>query len=130
MSFTDSSVATLTQPTSPFFNVVVKLSSIDCSAASLSSLTYSVSDTIDIHVPACLITPSSLSYYTTATLTSNGRTQAPKGFETVRKNPDNSYKISLFSNDLLIAGNVYQFKLNFDDPGAQVNQPKFPEFIV
>ena len=107
MSFADSSFPTLTQPTSPFFNVVVKLSSIDCSAASLSSLTYSVSDKIDIHVPACLITPSSLSYYTTATLTSNGGTQAPRGFATVIKNSENSYKISLFSKDPLIDGKEY-----------------------
>ena len=107
LSFFDYSGASLNQPTSPSFNVVVKLPSVDCSAASLSSLTYSVSDKIDINVPACLITPSSLSYYTTATLTSNGGTQAPRGFATVIKNPDNSYKISLFSKDPLIDGKEY-----------------------
>ena len=61
LSFSDSSGAIVNQPTSPFFNVVVKLPSVDCSAASLSNLTYSISDTIVIHVPACIITPSSLS---------------------------------------------------------------------
>jgi hypothetical protein len=61
LSFFDSSGASFTQLTSPSFYVVVKLPSVDCSVSGLSNLNYSVTDTIDIHVPACIITPYSLS---------------------------------------------------------------------
>ena len=96
----------------------------------MNEFIYYISDLTEINLPVCLVIPKSLPDLTKATLTSIGATPPIAEFANISKNSDNSYKISLFSNDLLIAGNVYQFKLNFDDPGAQVNQPKFPEFIV
>ena len=84
----------------------------------MNNLIYFVSDRTEIKIPACLIKPSNLSDLTKATLTSNGTTKAPEGFATISKNADNSYKISMFSNDSLFDGKEYSFQLAFEDPSG------------
>ena len=115
MSFTDSSVASVIQPASSSFNVAVLLKSADCFSSNVSNLSYFISDSTEISVPACIMNPSNLPYSAIVTLNSIGTTSPPAGFATLAQNPDNSYKITISSNDVSIDGQTYTFLLSFSD---------------
>ena len=113
LGFTDSSsVLTVTQPSSPSFEVSVKcVKTVNCSNSnpSSSSLNYFVSNsTTKITFAACVITPSICADIMTPSLTSTGGSP-PARFTSVVKKPDNSYEVNFYSNDSNIMGQSFTY---------------------
>ena len=92
------------------FNVLFKCTqTVDCSASVQSSLSYFISETTELTIPGCTITPAFCLNTTTGTVTSTGASTPAGGFATLTKNANNSFKITMFSNDSLTTGRTYQF---------------------
>lgn len=115
-------------------NVEVKCTkSVDCSASTQNNLSYFISETTELTVPACLITPGMCANTTLGTLTSIGATTAPSNFATIMKNANDSFKIVLSSSDVSITGQSYTLQLGFSDSSilsTSLTLPNSISFIV
>ncbi len=83
--------------------------SVNCSSSILSSLTYFITDTTELTIPTCEVSPSFCRNEIVGTLTSIETTSPPEGFSLLTKNPNNSYKIKINSNDVSLDGKTYKF---------------------
>ena len=113
LGFTNpSSALTVTQPSSPSFDVSVKCAkTVNCSNSnpSSSSLTYFVSNsTTKITFAACVITPQICADIMTPSLTSTGGSP-PATFTSVVKKLDNSYEVNFYSNDSNIMEQTFTY---------------------
>ena len=122
MVYADSSAITITQPANPSFEVTVHCAtSYDCSASITNSSTgYFVTDTTTVAVPVCKPTPSNCPNEMTATLVTQSGTPAAD-FATITKNNDNSWSVTLVSNDPTIEDHVYGFRVEFADTSGNSN---------
>ena len=78
MNFSDSSVSSVTQPTTSSFNILVKCTkTVDCSASSQTDITYFLTEEKKILIPACLIIPSVCKNLTTCNLTAKNVSTKP-----------------------------------------------------
>ena len=115
-------------------NVTVKCTkSVNCSASIQSNLNYFISETTELTIPACVVTPGICANTIVGTLTSTGATAAPGGFATMTKNADGSFKIVLTSNDVSKTGQSYTLTLGFSDPSiasASLSLPSALSFNV
>ena len=136
LGFTDTSVilASVTQPTTPAFNILVKCTrSVDCSLSVQSDVDYYITDTTPLTIPACTLIPNICPNTSSGTLTSTGATVPDASFSAFTKNTDNSFTITLASTDVLINGLTYSFSLGFTESSvtlADVTQPVTPTFNV
>ena len=104
LEFTDDSVASVTQSSTPIVKIQVKCTrSVDCSGLSSNSLTYFITETTTINVP-CTKTPSICLSTTIGTLVSTGATTPPPSFYVMSRNADNSFTATFNSSDPLLTG--------------------------
>jgi hypothetical protein len=81
--------------------IVIFEKSVDCSALSLSSLTYFLGETTTLTLPACTVTPNFCPDNTTGTLIAMD-TETPFNFAKLLKNQNNTFSILITSNDFSI----------------------------
>ena len=100
---------------------------MNCSASNQVNYDYTLIQTITLTIPACVGDLGK----TTGTLTPIGTPAPPSGFAVLSKNTDGSWKITIKSSDLTIAGRVFPYQLVFSDSsGAIVTQPTSPYFAI
>ena len=115
LGFTDSSsVLTVTQPSSPSFEVSFKcVKTVNCSNSNPSSslLNYFISNlTTKITFAACVINPLICADTMTPSLIPTGGSPPTTLTSVVKKPaPDNSYELTFYSNDPNISGQAYTY---------------------
>ena len=73
---------------------------MNCSGSTLANQTYFITETTLLTVNACVVTPSICTSTTEGTFTSIGANIPPLGFAALTKKTDNSFLITIFSDDL------------------------------
>ena len=104
LAFTDTSVNTLTQPSTPKVNILVKCTkSVECSGLSSNSLTYFITETTSVNI-TCIKTPSICPSTTVLQLTSTGTTAPPVEFYAFSRDADNKFTVTFNSSNPQLTG--------------------------